>query len=241
MYRQSISIVLPAYNEEENIHKAVSSIVEYVSKHFKNYEIIVVNDGSTDRTGEIVEILAKKNKRVKLTSFTRNRGLYGRTLRKGFEYARKNLIFYTDSDNQFDITDLAKMMPFINEYDIVAGYRRNRQDPLMRIFIAYIYNLIIRILFNLEIKDIDCSFKLYKRKVFEDIKLNSKTGFIDAEIFIKARKKGFKVTQVGVSHFPRTKGKTIYEIGRSKAFALVKPEVPISIFKEIKRLWPELQ
>jgi len=109
----------------------------------------------------------------------------------------------------------------------------------MRIFIARAYNFLIRILFNLKVKDVDSSFKLYKREVFDNIRLMSKTGLIDAEVLIKAKKKGFSIGQIGVKHYPRTKGKTVYGMGKRNTF--VKPSVIIEILKEIKKLWSELR
>ena len=109
----------------------------------------------------------------------------------------------------------------------------------MRIVIAYVYNMLIRILFNLKVKDVDCSFKLYKREVFDNIRLRSKTGLIDAEVLIKARKKGFSIGQIGVRHYPRTRGRTVYGTGKRNTF--VRPSVIIKILAEIRRLWPELR
>src|SRR3989338_174176 len=237
----SISVVLPAYNEEDNIKKALTSIYSYLAAKFETFEIIVVSDGSTDRTNTIVKKLSNKFKNIHLVLHPKNKG-YGSTLRSGFKTAKNDLIFYTDSDNQYNINDLDKLLNLVKKFDIVAGYRVKRKDPLFRIFIASVYNLIIKTLLGLNTKDIDCSFKIYKKEVIKTLKLKSKTGLIDAEILIKAQKKGFKVGQVGVSHFPRVKGRTIYEAGpRNKILAFVKPSVVINIFKEIKELWPDLK
>lgn len=237
--KKEISLVLPAYNEQENIKKVVGEILKFGEKNFQKFEIIVVNDGSTDNTvREIKKILTRK---IVLVNHPKNRG-YGAALRSGFAKARYEYVFYTDSDGQYKINHILDFLPLIEKSDIVAGYRSHRNDPLMRIFVGYVYNLIIRILFGLKIKDIDCSFKLYKREVFKKIKLRSNTGLIDAEVLIKARKKGFTIIQKGVKHYPRVKGKTIYEVGgRNKIFALVKPSVPLNIFKEIRLLWSELK
>lgn len=237
----NISVVLPAFNEEENIAIAIESIHRYLQKRFSKFEIVVVNDGSYDETSRIVKNLAKSKKNIVLVNHKVNRG-YGAALRSGFNKANHDLIFYTDSDNQYNIKDLDKLLPLIKNYDIVAGYRLNRQDPLMRIFIGYVYNLFITLLFNLGIKDIDCSFKLYKKEALDKIRLKSSSIFIDAEVLIKARKADFKVAQVGVNHFPRTQGKTSFEIGnRGRIFAFVKPQTAIDIFKEMKLLWSELK
>ncbi len=238
MVNKSISVFLPALNEEQNIKDCVSSVNKYLHKRFKDYEILVIASGSTDKTAEIVSNLTKENKLIKLINFKRKLG-YGSALRTGFTRSSKALIFSTDSDNQFDIRDMDKRLPLLKSYDIISGYRINRQDPPMRIFIANVYNLLIRILFNFKVKDVDSSFKLYKREVFDNIQLKSKTGLIDAEVLIRAKKKGFSIGQIGVSHYPRTKGKTVYGVGKRNTF--VRPSVIIEILKEIKRLWSDLR
>jgi dolichol-phosphate mannosyltransferase len=240
MYK-SISVFFPAYNEEENIKDAVLSVDKFLKKHFKKYEIIVVDDGSRDNTAKIVRDIARKSLHVRLVQHKRNQG-YGAALRTGFKSAKNELIFYTDADNQFKISDFEKVLPLIYKYDIVSGFRIKRQDPLVRIITSNVYNLIINVLFNPKIRDIDASFKLYKKSVIDNLKLKSNTGLIDAEVFIKARKKGFTIGQIGVKHYPRLHGKTIYEVGgRNKIIAFVRPKVVVDIFSEINKLWPELR
>lgn len=238
MLNKSISVFLPTLNEEENIKDCVVSVDKYLNKRFKDYEILVIASGSTDKTVEIVNKLANKNKHVKLINSKEKLG-YGIALRSGFAHSTKELIFYTDSDNQFDIKDMDKMLHLLSSFDIVSGYRINRQDPIMRIFIANVYNLIINILFNLNIKDVDASFKIYKKKVLDKIELKSETGLIDAEVLIKARKKGFSIGQIGVRHFPRKKGKTVYGTGKRNTF--VKPSVIFGVISEIIKLWSDLK
>jgi glycosyltransferase involved in cell wall biosynthesis len=239
---QEISVFFPAYNEEENIKKAVIDTDLFLKKNFRRYEIIVVNNGSNDRTKKIVQELMHANKKIKLVNILVNQG-YGKGLRAGFAKAKYKYIFYTDADNQFNIKELTLLMPSMKKYDIVCGYRKKRQDPLIRIFIATVYNIIINLLFRLNIKDIDCSFKLFKKAVFDKIKIFSNTGFIDAEVLIKAKKRGFAFApQIGVTHYPRTLGKTTYEIGpRGKVFAFVKPQVIFDVLLEIKQLWKDLK
>lgn len=229
------------FNEGENIEKSVLSIKKYLAKRFKDFEILVISDGSTDNTNEIVRKLSKKDKRIKL--FARNKRLgYGAGLRAGFKHSSKDIIFYTDGDNQFNIEDVDKLLPLLASYDIVSAYRINRKDPMMRIFVAYVYNLLVRILFGLKVKDIDASFKLYKKEVFDKIRLVTNTGLTDAEVLIKAQKQGFKIGQIGVTHYPRIHGRTSYEMGaRNKIFAFVRPRVIIDILSEIKTLWLDLR
>jgi len=241
MKNKSISVFLPTYNEEENIKAAVTAIQKYLKKQFSDYEIIVINDGSTDKTEEIVKGLIVQDKKIKLINHKKNLG-YGAALRSGFSNASKDLIFYTDADSQFDIHDLDKLLPLVNSYDIISGYRIKRQDPLMRIFIAATYNVIIKTLFDLPVRDIDASFKLYKREILDNLTLKANTGLIDAEVLIKARKKGYRIGQIGVNHYPRVNGRTIYEVGnRNKIFAFVRPAVVTDILTEIRNLWRELR
>jgi len=235
---KSISVFLPALNEEENIKECVTSVNQYLHKRFKDYEILVIASGSTDKTAEIVSNLVKKNKHIKLINYKKKLG-YGTALKSGFTHSSNEFIFYTDSDNQFDIRDMDKLIPLIDSYDIIAGYRINRQDPPMRIFIANVYNILIRVMFGLKVRDVDASFKLYKREIFDKIRLKSKTGLIDAEVLIKARKNKFSIGQIGVRHYPRTKGKTVYGMGKRNTF--VRPSIIIGVLAEIKTLWSDLR
>lgn len=241
MKQKSISVFLPAYNEEENIKTCTLSIKKYLDERFKDYEILVISDGSSDKTNKIVAELAKKDKRIKL--FARKKKLgYGAGLRAGFAHSSKDLIFYTDADNQFNIEEMDKLLPLLSSYDIISAYRVNRKDPLMRLFIANVYNMLIRILFNLKIPDIDASFKLYKKEIFKNMRLVTNTGLTDAEVLIKAQRQGFKIGQIGVKHYPRIHGRTSYEVGvRNKIIAFIKPRVIIDILKEIKTLWSDLR
>lgn len=241
MQYESISVFFPALNEQENIKKCVLTAKKYINKRFKDYEIVVVTSGSTDNTEKIVGELAKKDKRITFVD-DKKKG-YGAALRLGFAHSSKNLIFYTDADNQFNIEDMDLLLPMLDSYDIVSAYRIKRNDPLMRIFIANVYNFLIRFFFNLKIKDVDAAFKLYRKEVFEKIRLKASTGLIDAEVLIKAKKLGFSIGQIGIKHYPRINGQTSYEIGRrrNKVFAFVKPKVIIDILSEMKTLWSDLR
>lgn len=237
---QSISVFLPALNEQENIKTCVQKVQKYLRSRFKNYGILVVSNGSTDNTGKIVKELAKKDKHIKLIN-DRKIG-YGEALKSGFRHSSGDLIFYTDADNQYNIQDLDILLPMLSSYDIVSGFRIKRQDPLVRVFVGEVYNLVIKLLFNLDVRDVDASFKLYKKEVLKNINLKSNTGLIDAEILIKAKKKGFKIGQIGVAHYPRTKGQTAYEMGkRNKFFGFVRPQVIIDVLLEIRDLWSDLR
>lgn len=239
--KQSISVFIPAYNEEECLEETTNEIVDYLKEYFTDWELIIVNDGSKDKTKIIAESLIKKYRpHLKLINHPQNHG-YGAAMASGIKAATKKFIFYTDADGQFNIKELKKLIPFINKAKIVVGYRINRQDPKIRIFIALVYNLIMKILFGLSVKDVDCSFKIYRKEIFDEIKVHSQTGFSDAEILIKARNLGYRIEQVGVHHYPRRAGKTSYELGKRGLFVFVKPQTIITIIKEIKKLWPELK
>lgn len=236
MRDKSISVFLPALNEQENIKPCVLAVKKYLQTRFRDFEIIVIANGSTDKTEKIVSELNKKDKRIKIVN-EKIKG-YGAALRSGFTHASKELIFYTDADLQFSINDLDKLLPLLDRYAIVSGYRIKRQDPLMRIIAANVYNFLIRLLFHLNVRDIDCAFKLYKKEVFKHMKLRANTGLTDAEVLIKAKKRGFRIGQVGVNHYPRVKGQTIYAGGN---IALIRPKVVLDILREIKMLWKELR
>jgi glycosyltransferase involved in cell wall biosynthesis len=171
----------------------------------EDYQIIIVNDGSKDNTKEVAESLAKQYANVEVKSHTTNKG-YGAALRTGFQSAKKNWVFYTDGDNQFDINEITLLMPLMENHDIVSGYRIDRKDPFIRKLNAGIFNLGLYLLFGLRIRDVDCAFKLYKRDLFDKIEIISDGALVDAEIMIKARKLKYRIGQIGVHHFPRTAG-----------------------------------
>lgn len=203
---KEISVFFPCYNEEQNITNLVERAHEVLEDLANDYQIIVVNDGSTDNTRKIAENLTAKYKNVELKNHKENMG-YGAALRTGFKNARKELVFYTDGDNQFDIKELHLLIPLIEKFDIVSAYRIKRIDPFLRKFNAGLYNFALFILFGLNIKDIDCAFKLYKKDLFDKIEITSNGALVDAEILLKAKKLGYTICQVGVHHYPRTAGK----------------------------------
>lgn len=244
MNPKSISVFLPVYNEEENISEAIQKINEYLKSRFLDYEILVINDGSKDQTLEIVQVMRERINYLKIINHSQNFG-YAQAVRTGFQSSTKDLIFYTDSDGQFDINELDKLLPFLVDCDIVTGYRIKRQDPLMRIWMAQIYRLVYRLIFRLKVRDIDCAFKLFKKEIFKDMQLIAtiKTGVINAEVYLKAMRKGYKLTEIGVSHYPRLKGVPSNEIGgrQGKFFAFVKPQVYWQFLRDTINLWIDLK
>lgn len=242
IHKKSISVVIPAYNEEENIKDAIIAIQNYLKPRFQDYEIIVVSEGSKDRTNEIVKELAAQIKNVWLLSNPNNFG-FGGALKTGLTSAKKELIFYTDADMQFDINELDKLLPMIERYDIVTGFKIKRNDPLMRSWMSWLYNATMRTLFGLKLKDINCAFKLYKREVIEKIDFlpNLTQGVVNAEVYASALKNGFTIGEVGVNHFARQKGNAGAEIGkRGKIFAFVRPKIMVEFLKDTIKLWRKL-
>ncbi len=202
---KGISIILPAYNEEKNISKIIEEITDFIEVITHSYEIIVVNDGSSDNIAYVAENISKTVNNLKVINFEKNMG-YGYALKIGFERAKYEYLFFTDSDRQFDISNLWYMLPYIKEYDIVVGYRVKRNDKFKRIFASWGYNILCKILFNLKIRDVDCAFKLFRKSVFEKIHIESNRFFVNTEILAKARILNYKIIEVPVLHFPRKVG-----------------------------------
>ena len=258
MSKPNITMFFPAYNEEENIPKLLNSAKKILEEVAKNYEILViVYEGSTDGTIDIVKKFAKKSKthenrrfsghrkskgfsrEIKLLIQPKDRKGIGYAKMMGFKNAKYPYIFYADSDNQFDLGDFKKFLPYIHKYDVIAGYRIKRHDPKTRIIISKIYNLMMRFLFGTKERDLDCAFRLVNKRVINNINLICSTGLATTEILAKARKKGFKIKEIGVNHYPRILGKPVFEweIGIN----LPKPKVVFDILKETLKLWFDLR
>src|SRR5215210_303227 len=184
----TISAVLPAYNEEENIETATTRMADVLrSLNLRDWEVIVVDDGSQDRTGEIADRLAALDPaHIRVFHHSPNKG-YAEALNTGFTSARHELIFYTDSDNQFDVRELEHLLPLIEDAEIVCGFRIYRFDPLTRLVLSWGFNLLVRIIFRIKVRDIDCAFKLFRREVFDKVQIESKKFFVDAEVLAKAK------------------------------------------------------
>jgi glycosyltransferase involved in cell wall biosynthesis len=205
----SISIVLPALNEEDNIDSLVGQIKNYFKTNSIPYEIIIVDDGSTDQTGSIADRIAGEYENITVIHHPENQG-YGKSLRDGFHAGRHEYLFYTDADLQFKINSLDLFVPYMQkgEADMVVGYRVGRQDPWLRKFLAWGYNKFSSTLLSLKVKDIDCAFKLFKKQSYLRLELLSNDFLIDTEILTKARTNKFIIEQVGVQHYPRAAGET---------------------------------
>ncbi|HEY4691617.1 MAG TPA: glycosyltransferase family 2 protein [Anaerolineae bacterium] len=231
----SLSIVLPAYNEEANIAQAVQK-VSSVTQHLGiDYEIIVVNDGSRDRTGDVVRELQAAIPNLKLIEHTPNRG-YGGALKAGFAAATKDLIAFTPADNQFDFNEMRLLLDKLTpDVALVSGRRVDRKDNIVRKFNGFGWNLVVRILFGPLIKDIDCGFKVFRREVLSRIHIESNGAMIDTEMLAELRARGYKLAEVPVTHLPRTAG--------SPTGANLKVIVRAfrDLFKFRLRLWRELR
>jgi len=202
----SLSIVLPAHNEAENIKNTVSNCVSYVEDKFSGYEVIVVNDGSGDSTPEIVTEMSSANPNIVLVNHVVNQG-YGAALKSGFNAATRDYIFFMDSDGQFNINDLDNMVPKIHEKIVVIGYREDRADSFIRTLNAWIYGMYIRLMFGLAVKDMDCAFKIFPRDAYNEIKpIKAGGALFTAEFLIKLKRIGYTLKEVPVRHFPRQFG-----------------------------------
>jgi glycosyltransferase involved in cell wall biosynthesis len=201
----SLSLVLPAYNEESNLEAVVGDALAALPAYADRFEIIVVNDGSRDRTGAIATRLAAADRRVRVISHERNRG-YGAALTTGFRASSGDFVMFMDADRQFDIRDIRYLVPFAGEYDIVAGFRMERNDPMHRRIFAEAFNVAVRMLFGVHLRDIDCAFKLFRGDLLRSLSLSAPGALINTEIQAKARRHGARLQQVGVHHYPRTAG-----------------------------------
>lgn len=203
---QALSVVLPAYNEEANIERVVGQVAAYLDPLGIDYEILPVNDGSRDKTGEILARLAQQSPRVKPQTHPQNRG-YGAALRTGFDAAAKTYVFYMDGDGQFDIKDLDKLLPLASEEVIVTGFRIERRDPFIRRLNAKLFGgWLVRVMLDVRVKDLNCAFKLIPKKVLTTINLESTGALINAELYGRAVRAGFGIREVGVHHYAREAG-----------------------------------
>jgi glycosyltransferase involved in cell wall biosynthesis len=221
----SISAVLPAYNEEEVIAASVAAMVKTLESFSADYEVIVVNDGSRDRTAEILTQLGIENPRVRMVAHERNQG-YGAAVWTGFISATKDLVFLTDGDKQFDVDELSLLLPMMEGADMVIGYRHKRADPPLRLLNAWGWKLLVNGLFGYTARDIDCAFKLFRRRILDRVEVHSRGATLSAEFLIKARRLGYVIRERAVSHYPRAAGQATG----------AKPAVILRAFRELWHL-----
>jgi len=201
----SISVFFPCHNEEANVENTTLAALHAVQRISDDFEVIIVNDGSRDRTAEIADRLARAHPRVRAVHNHTNLG-YGGALQRGFREASKEWVFYTDGDGQFDFEEIEKLLPLLDRYDIISAYRTNRRDSFIRKLNAFAWTTLVNVVFGLWLRDIDCAFKIYPRVLFDTITMKSMGALIDVEVLARAKRLGYTIGQVGVTHYPRTAG-----------------------------------
>jgi len=227
---KALSVILPAYNEEGNIKRAVRSSAEAVAPLVEDFEIVAVDDGSRDRTPSILARLGEElGSRLVVVTHETNLG-YGTALRAGFDAARGRLVFYTDADNQFDLKELVDFLPHMEEYDALLGYRVGRQDGSFRLMVSNGYNALASFAFGMSVRDLNCSFKLFRREALTSLHLEEDHFFIDTEIVVQLHRAGYRYMQKGVRHYPRTSGKSTVKLS----------DVPFT-FAALLKLWVKLR
>jgi len=233
-----LTVFFPMWNEEEYIERALGSAREACGMlidagEIADYELLVIDDASTDRTGAMADRIAAADPRVRVVHHPKNRKLGG-SLKTGFANARGDLVLYTDADLPFDMDELQKACRLMRHYeaDIVSAYRFDRTgEGYVRVVYSTIYNILVRVLFGVRIRDINFAFKLCRRRVLDEITLVSEGSFIDAELVIRTIGEGGKVVQFGVDYFPRTRGVS----------TLSSPTVIVKILREMRAIRAELR
>jgi|SRR3989344_3296376 len=231
----TISAFFPCYNDAGTIASVVELATLTLKKVASDFEVIVVDDGSIDKSREILKELALKNNRLRLVFHKKNVG-YGGALISGFKAARFDFVFYTDGDAQYDVSEIARLVDKVDRYvDIVQGYKIKRHDPWYRIVIGDIYNFCVKFLFAIKIRDVDCDFRLIRKKVFEKVELEHFSGVITVEMVKKFQNAGFKFVEVPVSHFDRSYGKS--QFFNLQRIARVGSEIVELWFELVFRRW----
>ena len=203
-----LSVFFPAFNDEDSIATLVHEAMDAALRITNDYEVVVVNDGSSDGTATVLNDLASREPRLRVIHHPRNLG-YGGALRSGFESATKDLIFYTDGDGQYDVREMASLVPLmVEDVDVVNGYKIRRSDSRRRIVLGAIYKFLARRMFGLPIRDVDCDFRLMRREAVQSLKLTSTSGVICTEMIYKLSKAGYRFAETPVNHYPRLHGQS---------------------------------
>jgi glycosyltransferase involved in cell wall biosynthesis len=229
----SVTIVFPMRNEEAYFHRALRAAREILSEITPDYEIVIVDDASTDGTGRLADELAAKDSHVRVVHNASNRKLGG-TLREGYAVASKDLVMYTDTDLPFDLQELGRAVRRLEyqQADVLTAFRFDRTtEGIRRTIYSFSYNWLIRALFGLKLKDVNFSFKLFRRSLLSRFPLKSEGSLIDAELLVRARNAGAHIIQIGVDYFPRAQGVS----------TLSSPGVIVKMLEELVRLTPELR
>jgi glycosyltransferase involved in cell wall biosynthesis len=228
----SLSVFFPAVNEAENISQTVEAAKEVLETMASKWEIIVINDGSVDETGRIAQDLSRGDERIRVISHKENLG-YGGALQSGFYNSRYDWIVYNDSDGQFDFSEITRFVEKMDEADLILGWRIQRKDSFYRKILAKGWATLVFLFFGLRLKDVDCGFKMVRKAVIDKIPHleSQRGGMINAELAIKAKEAGFKIKQVGVTHYPRRAGRATG----------AQVRVIIKSFLDLFRLWKKLR
>ncbi len=225
-----ISVFLPSHNEEPNVERVVRGFLAELPRVADDYEVIVVNDGSTDKTGTIADRLASENSRVRVVHHEKNRG-YGGAVISGIRAATQPYVVLADGDGQFDPKEIESLAAYVPEYDVVVGKRIRRADHLMRRINGKAWTMLVRIVLGIGVSDIDCGFKLFKREFLDGMELRAHGAMISTELMARVVGRGAKIKEVGVHHLPRLAGE--------QSGANVK--VIARAFKELFALYGELR
>ncbi len=205
MNKFDVSFFCPAYNDEDNLLKLIPTVHKFLSEISDRFEIIIIEDGSPDRTGEIAEQLAQQHPYIRVIHHSKNLG-YGATLKDGFKNSKYDYIMYTDGDNQYDVNEFAPALPLLKNVDIISGFAIKKAVNFRRKVQSQLFNGLIKILFGVNLRDINCSMKIYAKKTIDAMDIKSNSAFIDAEMLVRARKNGFSVAQFPVTHYERECG-----------------------------------
>jgi len=224
-YDVALSVFFPCYNEEANVEPLTKKTVDVLQRLVSDWEIILVNDGSKDGTAQVINRLAAQDPRVRAVHHAKNGG-YGAALQTGFKSATKSLVFFTDGDGQFDVSEIEKMLDRRGEADIICGYRQHRQDKLIRKVNSACWAWLVKQMLQFRCRDVDGAFKLFKREIFDHIELKSSGALISAEVLARSAHLGYTMIDVPVTHLPRTAG----------AATGAKFSVILKAFKELLKL-----
>lgn len=201
----SVSVIFPVYNEKEYVRIAVKEVSGVLNSMNADYEIIIVDDGSNDGSSQIIDELMRINSKIKALHHRKNRGL-GAALKTGFSKASNDILIYSDTDLPCDLSRVKDILPFSGEIDIFQGYRIGKRESLRRTLYFKIYNFIIKLIFKLRVKDVNCGFRIFKREILARINLKSESSFINVEFLGKAQKMGYKISEFGSTYRPRKYG-----------------------------------
>jgi glycosyltransferase involved in cell wall biosynthesis len=223
---KTLSAFFPCYNEELNLEGVFFDAIHVLDNVVQKYEILIINDGSTDKTGLVADELSKQHNNVRVIHHKSNLG-YGSALITGFNHSLYEWIFFTDGDHQFFINEIEILLKEINDHDLIIGYRKERQDPRHRLFYGWAWNLLVQRILGLKFRDTNCAFKLIRKEVLDHIRLHSAGAMISTELLWKTKVSGFRIKEVGVSHRPRVFGT---QTGGN-------PKVVLKAFVELFELW----